>query len=143
MRSLAYEDVHLVSEDGTKLHGWLMTSGSKNYKDKDTIVFLHENAGNIGLRLDYFEHVCNNIGCNILSVAYRGYSKSEGMPSEEGLQMDGRAIADFCAKTALFDNERVFLLGRSLGGAVAVHILVDSARVFKGAIIENTFTGIS
>lgn len=57
--------------------------------------------------------------------------------------MDGRAIADFCAKTSMFDNERVFLLGRSLGGAVAINTLADSARVFKGAIIENTFTGIS
>ena len=112
--------------------------------EKDTIVFLHENAGNIGLRLDYFEHVINSVqGCNILAVAYRGYSKSEGTPTEEGLCMDGRAIADFVAKTDLIDNERVYLLGRSLGGAVAISTLVENQRVFKGAIIENTFTGIS
>lgn len=57
--------------------------------------------------------------------------------------MDGRAIADFVAKSDLIDNERVYLLGRSLGGAVAISTLVENQRVFKGAIIENTFTGIS
>jgi fermentation-respiration switch protein FrsA (DUF1100 family) len=79
--------VEIVSEDGIKLHGWLMTSETTppSFKDKDTIVFMHENAGNIGLRLDYFEHICNNVGCNVLAIAYRGYSKSQGTPTEEGL----------------------------------------------------------
>jgi len=76
VRSLSYENIDITSEDGVKLHGWLMTSGLSQYKNKDTIVFMHENAGNIGLRLDYFEHICNNIGCNIVAIAYRGYSKS-------------------------------------------------------------------
>jgi predicted alpha/beta superfamily hydrolase len=44
--------------------------------------------------------------------------------------MDGRAIAGFVAKTTLFDNERVFLIGRSLGGAVALHLLAENPRVF-------------
>lgn len=57
--------------------------------------------------------------------------------------MDARAMADFVSKTELFDNERVYLLGRSLGGAVALHLLAENQRIFKGAIIENTFTGIS
>jgi hypothetical protein len=50
-----------------------------------TIIFFHENAGNIGHRLFYLEkyfHLCKT---NILIVAYRGYSDSEGSANEKGI----------------------------------------------------------
>ena len=78
-----WEEVSVPTEDDLKLQGWLMTNG--DYKDKDTIIFFHENAGNIGLRLDYFQLVCIQVNVNVLSVAYRGYSGSQGTPSEAGL----------------------------------------------------------
>lgn len=44
---------------------------------------MHENAGNIGLRLPYFKMVIDNLEVNILSMAYRGYSYSdEETPTE-------------------------------------------------------------
>lgn len=49
---------------------------------KDTVVYLHENAGNLGMNLDYFETLVKKVGVNVLCVAYRGYSKSEGYPTE-------------------------------------------------------------
>ena len=100
-----------------------MTSGSTNFKGKDTVVFMHENAGNIGLRLDYYETLCNFAQVNVLSIAYRGYSKSEGTPSELGLERDAIAIGEYLKRQDKFDNQRVYLIGRSLGGAVAVSLL--------------------
>ena len=50
---MKFEDVHITASDGIKLHGWLIYA-EKDAKSKDTIVFMHENAGNIGLRLHYF-----------------------------------------------------------------------------------------
>lgn len=67
----------------------------ENSLDKDTVIFFHENAGNIGLRLDYFEMLYKKLDVNILSVAYRGYSGSEGTPSEEGLIEDAKTIIKF------------------------------------------------
>lgn len=43
--------------------------------------------------MDYFELLVKKVGVNVLCMAYRGYSKSEGTPSEEGLKIDARAIA--------------------------------------------------
>ena len=63
----------------------------ENSKEKDTVIFMHENAGNIGLRLDYFELIFNNLDVNIVAVAYRGFSGSQGTPSEEGIIRDARA----------------------------------------------------
>lgn len=52
-RSMSFEDVYITASDGINLHGWLIYQ-PKDTKTYDTIVFMHENAGNIGLRMDYF-----------------------------------------------------------------------------------------
>jgi len=81
-------------------------------------------------------------------MAYRGYSESDGTPSEAGLKMDADAIIQFLKKPpaafrGTFDPNLVFLQGRSLGGAVAIYMGHRSPEVFKGLIIENSFTSIS
>ena len=96
------------------------------YQEKDTkkaitLIFLHENAGNIGLRLDWFELMYKNLNCNILAVAYRGYSRSQGSPDQEGILMDTEAVLKYAKSEDRINKDKVFLVGRSLGGAVAVH----------------------
>jgi len=61
-------------------------------------------------------------GCDILAVAYRGYSESSGSPSEEGLKLDATAVMKFVDSDLAkhyVNRGGVFILGRSLGGAVA------------------------
>jgi len=123
-RKLKYEELWIETEDQQKLQGWLMTQG-ETYRGKDTVVFMHENAGNIGLRLDYFALVCQKAGVNVVAFAYRGYSASTGAPDEQGLNADARAIAKYVKGNQHFDKNRVFLVGRSLGGAVATHLIAD------------------
>ena len=84
---------------------------------------------------------------NILCVAYRGYSRSEGEPNENGIMNDVEEIINYCKSEDMINNEKVFVFGRSLGGAVAIHTLrkleSKGEHYFKGAVIENTFTNIS
>lgn len=40
------------------------------------------------------------------------------------------------------NKDTVFLQGRSLGGAVAIHTITKYPHIFRGLIIENTFTSI-
>jgi hypothetical protein len=47
VRNLNYEELSIMTDDGLKLQGWLMTAGT--YEQKDTVVFMHENAGNARL----------------------------------------------------------------------------------------------
>ena len=57
---------------------------------------MHENAGNLGLRIPYYKYIVENLGYNILSVAYRGFSYSDAVtPDETGLKRDADAILDF------------------------------------------------
>lgn len=66
--------------------------------ERNTVIFFHENAGNIGLRMDYFSMLYHEMGFNVLAFAYRGYSESAleaGSPNEEVLKQDARAIVTF------------------------------------------------
>lgn len=86
------------------------------------------------------------LNANVLMVEYRGYGESDGSPSEAGLKLDAEAALRFILKHPKIDAANVFLFGRSLGGAVALH-LADYAQQQRlpvaGVIVENTFTNIA
>ena len=55
-RSLLYEDVSLEVEKGIFIRGWYIKHTERlSTEPERLIVFFQENAGNLGLRLDYFE----------------------------------------------------------------------------------------
>lgn len=95
----------LEADDGVKIRGWFMFGenynglvGESNWPkgERPTFVFMHENAGNIGMRIPYYEKIIKNLGVNILSMAYRGYSYSDDVkPTEDGLRKDGETILKF------------------------------------------------
>jgi len=55
-----------------------------------------------------------------LIVGYRGYGHSEGTPTEQGLELDAEAIFQFALDHKEIDNSKLFVIGKSLGGAVAI-----------------------
>ena len=145
-RGISYEEIWIEAKDKIKLQGWFMYQPTETDK-RETLIFFHENAGNIGLRLDWFQLVYTNLGCNILAVAYRGFSASQGKPTQEGILLDSEAVLEFAKSEDRINNERVFIVGRSLGGAVASHTVAKLAESdnewIKGVILENTFTSVS
>jgi len=141
---LKYKEVTTRTKDNVKLVGWLVYQ-EENVKSR-TLLYFHENAGNVGFRLPYIEYVIKNLQMNLIIFGYRGYGKSEGTPSEKGLILDGSAISHFVFEDEemgkYVDRDQVFLFGRSLGGAVAACVALDMSLPFKGVIIENTFTSL-
>ena len=87
-----------------------------------TVLYLHGNAGNIGHRLVNVQGLYNSIGCNVALLEYRGYGRSEGTPSEEGICMDAQAALDFLLTRSDINTEKILVFGRSLGGAVAIDL---------------------
>eukprot|EP00347_Sterkiella_histriomuscorum_P018911 403343697 len=139
-RGLLYKDIETVTSDGVKLKGWFIHQ--KNPIDAPTIIFMHENAGNIGQRLQYFQYIYSNLDVNIVTLGYRGYSDSDGTPSEQGIKLDAKAIVEHVLKMEEVDNDKLFLLGRSIGGAVAIYTASQYPDTFRGLIIENSFTSM-
>jgi uncharacterized protein len=126
------EDIHFASEDGTKLHGWWLTHPQAEM----TMVYCHGNRGNIADRVDVLRWLLR-FKTHVFAFDYRGYGKSAGKPSEEGLFADVRAALDELVKRGI-PLERIILLGHSLGGAVAI----DGAfnRPVAGLIVQSSFT---
>jgi hypothetical protein len=127
------KDCWIITDDNVKIHGWFAPSDSAIA----TLVISHGNAGNISHRIDLIRRL-QTTGFNVLMYDYRGYGRSEGSPSEEGLYSDGRAAFDHALKLPGVRPDRVILWGTSLGGPVAVDVAVN--RRPAGVILESTFS---
>jgi len=75
-------------------------------------------------------------------VEYRGYGNSYGSPNERGLTLDAQAALTFILSRPDLNPKKVFLLGQSLGGAVAIKLASQNQAKICGVIAENTFTSI-
>ena len=89
----------------------------------------------------------DKLDADILAFSYRGYSDSDGVPSENGIKADAHKIMSYVKKNLsekYLARDGIFLHGRSLGGAVAAEAFFDEhADMIDGIILENTFTSIS
>jgi len=132
---LAYEDVSFETTDGLTLHGWWVPADNA----AATIIFCHGNAGNISHRLESIR-IFNRIGLNTFIFDYRGYGESDGSPDETGTYLDADAAWRYVTGTRKVAPERLFVGGRSLGGAIAAHLAWKQSPC--GVILESTFTSL-
>lgn len=131
-----FEEVHFTSRDDVKLCGWYC----EHPRPRAYVLFSHGNAGNIAGRRYLLPYFRDELGCSILIYDYRGYGKSEGTPTEEGVLLDGRAARDWLAQRNDVAPTDITLVGGSLGGSIAVDMAAkDGAR---GLVLVSTFTSI-
>ncbi len=127
-------EVWMRASDGTRLHAlwWPQPAGAP------VILFFHGNAQN-DFAWALVHQDLEPLGCRMLLPDYRGYGKSEGRPSEQGLYLDGKAALDWLASESVAESE-IILFGKSLGGGVACHLVPE--RPFLGLVLESTFTSM-
>lgn len=131
--SIRIEDQQFISGDGIQLHGWFIPSDSGQF----VLLWCHGNAGNITHRLDNIKKLLP-LGLSVFIFDYRGYGKSEGTPSEEGLYLDAVAAYDHLTSAKGIAPENIILFGRSLGASVAVDLALQ--RKARALILESAFT---
>jgi fermentation-respiration switch protein FrsA (DUF1100 family) len=137
------EDVVLETSDKVKLHGWMLKLPSMSdelTRSRPVILFFQENAGNMSFRLPFLALMIRTLKCPVLAVSYRGYGKSQGKPNEAGLQLDAEAGLAHLLQRSDVNNKRIIVFGRSLGGAVAIHLTSKYQDKIEALILENTFT---
>lgn len=133
---LAFEDAWFAAADGTRLHGWYVP----HERARAVVLFCHGNGGNVALWGGVLETLHDRIGVTSMGFDYRGYGRSEGSPSEAGVLADARAARAWLARRAGIAENQIVLMGRSLGGGVAVDLAAaDGAR---GLVLESTFTSL-
>jgi fermentation-respiration switch protein FrsA (DUF1100 family) len=140
------EDVQLAAADGVRLHGWYCTpqvgrnGALEPVATNRTLLFLHGNAGNISHRYEIISDFVK-LPVNVLIIDYRGYGKSEGSPSEEGLYADARAAWDYLTTVRNIPATQIVIFGESLGGAVAIDLASKVSAC--GLVVQSGFTSIA
>ncbi|NRA07466.1 MAG: alpha/beta hydrolase [Myxococcales bacterium] len=130
------ESLFLTTEDGVRIHAFYLPAPGASR----ALLFLHGNAGNASHRLPNAALLAA-LKTHVLLLDYRGFGRSEGSPSEQGLYADARAGLAHLEAVRGIPATRTFVFGRSLGGAVASAIAVD--RPLAGVILESTFSSVA
>ncbi|VGO20292.1 alpha/beta hydrolase [Pontiella sulfatireligans] len=116
---LAYEDIQFSSADGTKLSGWFIPAKGKA---RGTVVHFHGNAQNMSAHYSFVSWLPAN-GFNLFVFDYRGYGKSDGKPSRQGVYEDSVAALEYIKSRKDIDQSKIIVFGQSIGGANALAVL--------------------
>ena len=130
----AIEEHWFETTDGELLYGWYCRSP----RPVASAVFCHGNTGNLTTSADAIPHLLD-AGINVLFFDYRGFGKSSGRPSINGIVADGVTAARF-HDTIRPKSLPSILYGYSLGGAVAAQVIKRHS--FDGLILQSTFTSL-
>lgn len=129
------EDVYIQLNETVTLHGWFINSEKADY----TLCYFHGNAGNIADRVEKIR-LFHNIPLSVFIIDYRGYGKSTGTPSENGLYEDAKASWNYLIDTRKLSPNSIILYGESLGCPVVLHLANQTNPA--GIIVDSSFTDI-
>ena len=132
---LDFEDLYLKTADGLLINAWFVKVSDK----AATILSVHGNEGNMddGDRLEKIKFF-HDLGFNVLMFDYRGYGRSQGYPTEQGVYLDAQTAYDYLKTRSDIDHNRILAYGASLGGAVAIDLATK--RKLAALIVDSCFT---
>jgi fermentation-respiration switch protein FrsA (DUF1100 family) len=133
---LEFSDAWIKSKDGTQIHGWYCPAENP----KAVVLYCHGNGGNLAGRAQTLQFLQQELDVSVLIFDYRGYGRSDGKATVTGAIADAKAARTELAKLAKVDEADVVLLGRSLGGALAIQLAADDPP--RGLIVESSFSSL-
>ncbi|KAI1500195.1 Alpha/Beta hydrolase protein [Biscogniauxia marginata] len=111
------------------------------------VISFHGNAGHIAqaMRPSSFHTLTDTSNYHVLTIDYRGFGRSTGTPSEDGLIRDGATVVDWAMHVAGVPSNRIVIMGQSLGTAVtsgvAEHFAMQGIE-FAGVILVAGFSNL-
>lgn len=103
-------------------------------------LYCHGNVGTVEKWSVLAERLSQLHRLSILVFDYRGYGRSTGIAGERGILQDAEAARDWLAQENGIRPCDIVLIGRSLGGAVAVDLASNGGA--RGLILESTFSSL-
>jgi alpha-beta hydrolase superfamily lysophospholipase len=131
----SFEDVRIpVGDSGESLHAWLFKT---NKPKTGTVVHFHGNAQNMSAHILFVGWLLDE-GFDLLTFDYRGYGQSSPVVTRERTLEDGHAVLNWASKKD--PSAPLFVIGQSLGGAVAATVLSQKEyKHIKAVMLESTF----
>ena len=133
---LQFHDVYFQSSDGIKLHGWYCPA----QRPRGVMLVAHGNAGHVASRASWLRYLQTRAQVTVFMFDYRGYGRSQGSPTVDGVLADARAARAKLREIAKVKDAEMLLMGESLGGAVVVQLAAESAP--RGLILQSTFSSL-
>lgn len=135
----AYETLGIPSEDGLTLDAWWIKAAPEKRLGR-LVVQLHGNAENISTHFQLVAWL-SRAGYDVLSFDYRGYGESSpAEPTQEGLVADTCHVFAWLAENPSFRVLPTFVVGQSLGGAVAITSLARCPyEPLRGLVVDSSF----
>lgn len=129
------KEVFLVTDDGVKIQTWYhpATPG------KPMMIWLHGNSYNLANKSNQLRQLLD-MGYGFIAFSWRGFGKSEGAPTKEGLYKDARAAVNFLSQIG-YQPEDAIIVGESLGSGIAVKMANEYK--FKGVLLITPYTTIA
>jgi hypothetical protein len=124
--------LNIATPDGENIAAWFAPPQS----GQPVVLYFHGNAGEIGDRPRRFEFYRQH-GFGVLFVSYRGYGRSSGTPTEDGLAADATAAYEWLSANGAAPK-RILLVGESLGTGVAVRLA--SEKPVAAVALEAPYT---
>ncbi|KAF5018678.1 hypothetical protein F66182_9324 [Fusarium sp. NRRL 66182] len=115
------------------------------------VLYFHGTSGTMasGWRPDSYRSLysADPVNTHVLTFDYRGYGKSSGSPTEQGIITDALSVAEWAIHTAGIPPERIVVFGQSLGSAVAIALVNELAQKkpsvhFAGLVVTATFADV-
>jgi hypothetical protein len=133
-RVLRPQNVWFRSADSTKLHGWYVP----HPEPQRLIVYSHGNGQHVADHTGLIMRLQQHLQATVFVYDYRGYGRSRGNPVERGCVADGMAAQRWLAEREGVNLDDIVVMGRSLGGGVAVAMAAEQGA--RALVIEATFT---
>lgn len=128
------EEVSFSSTDGTTLFG----AWARQPSSRPPLIYIHGNGAPFDGDWYRVEHYWEWGTHDVFAFDYRGYGKSEGSPTFQGiLEEDGLAAVNYVAETAGVDPATIPIVALSLGAAVTTHTADETP--LAGIVLESMF----
>lgn len=132
-KSFNLEEVFLLTPDGKRINGLFFPNCNKR-----VILFFHGNSGSLkGWQYAYKEYGFTNY--NFFIIDYRGYGKSSGKITEDGLYIDAQTAYNYIIEKG-FEKKNIIVYGYSIGTGVAVELAKNN--IINSLILEAPFTNL-
>ena len=133
---IEHEEVFVKTIDDETLHGYFLPAKQET---KNVVLYLHGNAENVSTWYQACTAIQKHVQANFLIVDYRGYGKSSGKPSIQGVNIDAQAMLDYLILRG-FTQENISVYGRSIGGAIAIGLVANNK--VKSLVVQSSFTSL-
>ncbi|KAG1490315.1 hypothetical protein G6F53_011039 [Rhizopus delemar] len=117
-------------------------------KDYDTFIYFHGNALHrvSSWRIEFYKLFSSKFShSNLIAIDYRGFGDSESTPTEEGLRLDAQGTLKWLNERQV-TNDRISLIGHSLGTGVATTLayeMAKSGQPAKSLILQAGYASIT